>query len=225
MHQNNKILSTLGAIIQGLLAQLELVDLRAGEVLCESGKVAIYVHFPATALLALMAQVDDGCQVCIGMVGKEGMSNPYIANGSMTSVCKVMVQCAGQALRIQSKLLLKELGRNALLREALHRHSLSQTMQFSSMTACNHYHEIEKRLAKWLLMTRDRISSDHFYITHEMLAHILGVRRVGVTNAATALKGHGVIDYSRGRIEIVDGPKLQEMACTCYALPIGRNKS
>jgi CRP-like cAMP-binding protein len=97
------------------------------------------------------------------------------------------------------------------------------TEQISQTSACNRFHVIEERLARWLLMCRDRLSSDHFHMTHETLGHLLGVRRVGLTNAAHALKLHGMIDYSRGDIDIVDGARLQAAACSCYRVTSGRH--
>jgi CRP-like cAMP-binding protein len=131
---------------------------------------------------------------------------------------RVLVQGSGSALRMKAKVFVNEFRDSAALRKVVLAYVLSLTVQISQTAACNRFHGIGARLARWLLMTRDRLSSDHFHMTHEMLGHLLGVRRVGVTNAAYELKTLGLIDYSRGAIDITDGVGLQAAACSCYRM-------
>jgi CRP-like cAMP-binding protein len=129
---------------------------------------------------------------------------------------RALVQGGGRALRMPAAPFRIEFDRNEPLRQALFRYTYALMAQISQTAACNRFHEAEARLARWLLMTRERVGSDEFRLTHEFLAHMLGLRREGVTEAATALKRRGLIDYRRGRIQILDAKGLKASACSCY---------
>jgi len=220
----NKILAALPRWeYQRLAEHLETVELVEGEVLSEPGEVMRYVYFPGTALLSLLTLVDDSDVFAVGLVGREGMASVAVALGSTNSPFRTLVQCSGHVVRMKSKTFFKEFRECHALREMVLQYVLSLTTLIAQTAACNRYHVIEERLARWLLMTRDRLSSDHFHMTHEMLGHLMGVRRVGVTNAAHALKERNLIDYSRGAIDIIDGPGLQDAACSCYRMVEGRH--
>ena len=220
----NKILASLPrSEYQRILPQLEMVQLTEGEVLCEAGTLIRYVYFPCTALLSLLTLVDAVEVFAVALVGREGLSSVACALGSQTSPFRTLVQSSGSAMRMKARVFTAEFRANAALREVVLAYVLQLTMQISQTAACNRFHVIEGRLARWLLMTRDRLSSDHFHMTHEMLGHMLGVRRVGVTHAAYALKQRRLIDYSRGAIDIVDGMGLQAAACSCYRMVEGRH--
>lgn len=201
-----------------LLPCLECVELVEGEVLCDSGKPLLHVYFPCTTLLSLLTLVDGNEVFAVALVGREGMTSVASALGSQIAPFRTLVQGTGSALRMKSKVFVAEFRASAPLRLAVLAYVLSLTEQIAQTAACNRFHGIEARLARWLLMTRDRLSSAHFHMTHEMLGHLLGVRRVGVTNAAYALKLRGLIDYSRGAIDITDGLGLQAAACSCYRM-------
>jgi CRP-like cAMP-binding protein len=222
----NKILAALPrAQYQRLSEQLETQELAKGELLSKPGEALHYVYFPENALLSLLTLVDGSEVFAVGLVGREGMSGVACALGSVVSPVRTLVLSSGQAQRMKTKIFVKEFRECALLREAVLHYVLSLTVQISQTAACNRFHVIEQRLARWLLMTRDRLSSDHFRMTHEMLGYLMGVRREGVTNAAFALRQRRLIDYSRGIIDIIDGAGLQKAACSCYHTMEGRHGS
>lgn len=220
----NKLLAALPRSEYQRLAEcMELVDLVEGEVLSEPGEVQTYVYFPVTTLLSLLTLVGGEDVFAVGLAGREGMSCVTCALGSLISPFRTMVQSPGQALRMKTKVFVKEFRDCVPLRDVVLKYVLTLTVQISQTAACNRFHVIEERLARWLLMTRDRLSSDHFHMTHEMLGHLMGVRRVGVTNAAHALRQRKLIDYTRGAIDIIDGKGLQAAACSCYHMVEGRH--
>jgi len=220
----NKLLAALPrSEYQRLAEAMELVDLTEGEVLNESGAAHTHVYFPVNALLSMLTLVDGGEVFAVGLAGREGMSCVTSALGSPVSPFRTIVQSPGQALRMKVRVFVKEFRDCVPLRDVVLKYVLTLTIQIAQTAACNRFHVIEERLARWLLMTRDRLSSDHFHMTHEMLGHLMGVRRVGVTNAAYALRQRKLIDYTRGAIDIIDGKGLQEAACSCYHMVEGRH--
>lgn len=220
----NKLLSALPrSEYQRISEHLETEDLVEGQVLSEPGEALRYVYFPTEALLTLVTLVDGDQVFAVGLVGREGMSGVSCALGSQTSPFRTLVQSSGQAMRMKAKVFARIFRECATLREVVLQYGVSLTVQIAQTAACNRFHVIEQRLARWLLMTRDRLSSDHFHMTHEMLGHLMGVRRVGVTNAAHALKERKLIDYTRGAIDIIDGLGLQAAACSCYHMVEGRH--
>jgi CRP-like cAMP-binding protein len=201
-----------------LLPHLERVELVEGEVLCQSGAPLQHVYFPNDSLLSLLTLVDDKTVFAVALVGREGVSSVATALGAQLSPFRTQVQGSGSALRMHSKAFVSAFRSSAALRKVVLAYVLTLTVQISQTAACNRFHSIEARLARWLLMVRDRLSSDHFHMTHEMLGQLLGVRRVGVTNAAHSLKQRGLIDYSRGAIDITNGEGLRASACSCYRM-------
>ena len=150
------------------------------------------------------------------MVGNEGMAGMPFILGIGVSGVRAIVQGGGGALRMASAPFRVEFDRNAALQEALYRYTYALMAQISQTAACNRFHDSEARLARWLLMTRDRVASDTFPLTHKFLAHMLGLRREGVSEAANALKRRKLIDYSRGNMEIMDVRGLKKASCSCY---------
>lgn len=214
---SNKLLAALPrAEYRRVLASLEPITLAFGEVLYEPGDAIRYVYFPNDALVSLLTLVDPPLALEVGMVGHEGLVGISLALGVSQSPVRALVQSAGTAMRMKAAPFRKVLRHSlSLQRQAgLYAHELM--IQIAQTAACNRFHVVEARLARWLLMTRDRVGSDHFHLTHEFIGHMLGVRRVGVTNAAHALKQRGLIDYSRGNIDIIDGAGLETSACSCY---------
>jgi CRP-like cAMP-binding protein len=215
----NSILASLPrAEYLRLLPHMEVVELLEGEVLCDAGKPLQHVYFPINSLISLLTLVDSEGVFAVALVGREGMTSVAAALGSPISPFRALVQSEGSALRMKSKVFVAAFRESAVLRKVVLAYVLSLTEQISQTAACNRFHGIEARLARWLLMTRDRLSSDHFHMTHEMLGQLLGVRRVGVTNAAHGLRLRGLIDYSRGAIAITNGSGLQAVACSCYRM-------
>lgn len=215
---NRVLTSILPKDYQRLRAQLEPVKLKFGQVLYQPGKTIRHVYFPVDCLISLLTAVDKRRTLEVGMVGNEGMAGmPFILGVGVSGV-RALVQGAGDALRMASAPFRIEFSKNLPLQQALYRYTYALMAQISQTAACNRFHEAQARLARWLLMTRDRVGSDDFPLTHEFLAHMLGVRREGVTEAASALKQRKLINYSRGKIQILDPKGLQASSCPCYQI-------
>jgi CRP-like cAMP-binding protein len=199
-----------------LVAQLKPVYLNFGKILYEAGEKIRYVYFPLNCLISLLTKVDKRRSLEVGMVGNEGMAGMPFVLGIGESGVRALVQGAGDALIMPASSFRVEFDRNQPLRGALFRYTYALMAQISQTAACNRFHEAEARLARWLMMTRERVGSNEFPMTHEFLAHMLGVRRGGVTEAASALKSRGLIDYHRGKIRILDAKGLAAASCSCY---------
>jgi CRP-like cAMP-binding protein len=202
---------------RGLLAGLEPVTLNFGEVLLEPWERIRHVYFPGDSVVSLLSE-EGRRAVEVGLVGREGMVGIPLALGTNVSPVRAMVQGTGTAVRMPAARFLKELRRSPTLQRKLHRYSHALLAQVTQIAACNRLHRVQARLARWLLMTRDRLGSDQFYLTHEFLGHMLGVRRVGITQAASALKQRKLISYGRGNIRILDPRGLKAAACPCYRI-------
>jgi CRP-like cAMP-binding protein len=199
-------------------AALELVSLKFGQVLYEPGKAIQHVYFPINCLISLLTAVDKRRSLEVGMVGNEGMAGMPFILGMGVSGVRAIVQGGGDALRMAAGPFHIEFERNPALQEALYRYMYALMTQISQTAACNRFHEAEPRLARWLLMTRDRVMSDEFPLTHEFLAHMLGMRREGVTEAASVFKRRKLIKYQRGKIQILDLKGLKAASCSCYQI-------
>ena len=203
---------------QRMSAGLEPVEMIYGQVLYEPAGRIRHVYFPIDCLVSLLTAVDQERTLEVGMVGNEGMVGMPMVLGIGRSAVRALVQGSGTAMRMTAARFGVEFRKNPLLQRALFRYTHLLMAQVSQTAACNRFHESEARLARWLLMTSDRLHADKFLLTHEFLAHMLGVRRVGVTNAAGVLQGKNLIDYSRGHIRILDRKGLEAVACTCYGI-------
>lgn len=199
-----------------LLAGLEPVTLNFGEVLYEPGQAIRHVYFPDASLVSLLTLADGHLALEVGLIGREGMVGIPLVLGHHVSAVRALVQGSGTALRMASATFIKELRLSLPLQRELYSYVHTLMAQISQTAACNRFHVVEQRLARWLLMTHDRVKSDHFRMTQEFLGHMLGVRRVGVTKAAQVLQERGLINYSRGAITILDRKGLESAACACY---------
>ena len=194
----------------------EEVAVALSDVLFEPGDRISHVHFPITSLISLLTPADDSMRLEVGLVGNEGMVGTPLALGVVLSPLQALVQGAGSAIRVDAATFRLELERSPALRLLLDRYLFVRMTQLAQAAGCTRFHLVEARLARWLLMTQDRAHSSAFHITHEFLAQVLGVRRVGVTKAATSLQKLRLIRYSRGDIVILDRPGLKAASCPCY---------
>lgn len=198
------------------LAGCERIELVAGDVLCERDQVLRHVYFPLTGFISRIATLAGNRPLELGLIGNESMLGVTLVLGINTAPTQAVVQGPGVALRMGAAQFRQELGRSQALRWALNHHVYVMITQLARMAACTHFHEIEPRLACWLLMTHDRAQSDHFHLTHGLLADMLGVRRSGVTIAAGSLQHRKLISYRRGEISILDRKGLEAASCGCY---------
>jgi CRP-like cAMP-binding protein len=213
----NHLLASLPAADHARIASgFEPVELRYGEVLYEPGDAMDAVYFPDNCLVSLLTLVEGHRALEVGLVGREGMIGARLALGAATSSVRALVQGTGTALRMSSSRFLKEFRRCPALQRALFQFTDSLMIQISQTAACNRFHIVEARLARWLLMTAERMASPEFHLTHEFLADMLGVRREGVTVAASGLQRRNLIRYRRGDITILDTPGLEATSCSCY---------
>jgi len=200
-----------------LLAACEFCELVHAQVLCEHGAELHNVYFPVKGSIALVSQIDLHPGVEVGLVGREGMLGAHLALGVGAAPMRAVVQGAGACWRLASKVFRHELSRNGPLQRAVDAYVYVLVEQMAAAVACRRFHMIAPRLARWLLMSQDRAHADHFHITHEFLAYMLGVRRVGVTVAAGMLQRAGLIAYHRGEVAVLDRAGLEAAACSCYA--------
>ena len=200
-----------------LLAVCEPVELVLSEVLCEPGTPTRHAYFPTQGFISLVTLVEGSPGLEVGMVGREGMLGAQLVLGVATTPLHALVQGPGTAWRIGSVAFRGQLAQSPALQRGLNRYLCVLMAQLTTSAACLRFHQIGPRLARWLLMSQDRADADHFTVTQEFLAYMLGVRRVGVTAAAGALQSAGLIGYRRGEITVLDRRGLEAAACTCYA--------
>jgi CRP-like cAMP-binding protein len=200
-----------------LLAGCEQVELDLSEVLCESESRIRYVYFPTGCFVSLTIPCDGDTHLEVGLVGDEGMIGLSMALGVPVAPQRAVVQRSGTAWRMSPAPFCREVERSVALRRRLNGYLYVMMRELAQRAVCTHFHDMEARLARWLLMTGDRAHSDAFYITQEFISSMLGVRRAGVNRAAGVLQDRRLIHYSRGHLTIVDRRGLQGAACTCYA--------
>jgi len=200
-----------------MLAVCEPVELVLAEVLCERGKPTRHVFFPTDGFISLVTQIDSHPGQEVGMVGREGMLGVQLALGVAVSPLRALVQGKGAAWRVSNAAFRRELAHSSALQRGLNRYLYVLMAQLAASAACLRFHLIGPRLARWLLMSQDRAHSATFPITQEFLAYMLGVRRVGITQAAGALQRAGLVEYHRGILSVLDRVGLEAAACGCYA--------
>lgn len=200
-----------------LLPDLSPVSLAFGDVLYEPDRPMADVYFPGGSMVSLLTIVEGHLALEVGMVGREGMVGAPLALGITDSPVRALVQGAGPALRMSRGRFLAAFKASPHLQRALFAYIHVLMRQIAHTAACNRFHVVEGRLARWLLMTRDRVGSGQFRMTHAFLSTMLGVRRVGVTEAASSLQRKHLIEYTRGEITILDHRGLEAACCSCYA--------
>jgi len=215
----NHVLAAMPKAVYKLMqTRLEAVDLVYGQVLYEPAERIAHVYFPLNCLVSLLTAVDEHQALEVGMVGNEGMVGMPMVLGIGVSAVRALVQGSGSAMRMSAARFHAEFKVNLALQRALFRYTHLLMAQMSQTAACNRFHLAEARLARWLLMTADRLHTNDFLLTQDFLAHMLGVRRVGVTKAASALAHKKLINYSRGNMHILDRAGLEASACSCYRI-------
>lgn len=198
-----------------LLPHLEHVPLAVGKVLYEPGDMIRYVYFPNSGVASL-SLVSNGMTIEIGMVGKDGMLGLPVCLGVPTSQVRVRVRGAGTAMRMKARWLTKYLEQSGALRQLLHQYTCGLLTQIAESAACNQCHTVEARLARWLLMTQDRMPSDKLKTTQQLIGQLMGVRRSSVSHAASAFQKRKLIHYSRGTITVLNRHGLEDASCQSY---------
>jgi CRP-like cAMP-binding protein len=216
LHDNRLLAALPHEDVERLLPQLTLLPLALGDVLYEPDRAMAYMYFPTTAVVSLIYTMADGMTAEMGVVGNEGVVGIALFMGGDTTPNRAIAQVAGEALRLRASALRAEFLRAGAVQLALLRYTQALLTQISQTAVCNRLHAIEQRLCRWLLLIRDRVPGDAIQMTQEFIAHMLGVRREGVTLAARHLQEAGLIRYVRGHITILDRPGLEATACECY---------
>jgi CRP-like cAMP-binding protein len=215
----NKILLTISDLEYALIRpHLEFLSLPPHLSLYEPGQPLEFVHFPNTGMVSLVIATEDGKTVEVGEVGREGFSGVQAAVGINRNQVREVVQIAGDGCRVKIGALKSVLQSAPELQRFLTRFAVVQGMQFAQTAACNRLHNIEQRLARWLLITQDRVDSATLTITHDFLATMLGTDRPTVSLAAGILQDKKAIEYTRGAVQILSRTKLEESACECYGV-------
>lgn len=215
--QNRLLASLPRQELELLSPHMEQVWLSHGQMIILPEEPIEFVYFPLNCLLSLVAVMEDGATVESGSVGREGMVGLPIILDAATTPMQTLAQIPGQALRIKAEIIKQAFDRGGVLQKILYRYIHTVIVVSSQTAACNRLHRLEARLCRWLLMSSDGIGSEKLYLTQEFLATMLGVRRSGVSEAASQLQSKGLINYQRGQIEIVNRKSLETSACECYA--------
>lgn len=200
-----------------LLDQCESIELVLSAELSARGQPLSHAHFPVDGFISLVIDVDDYPALEVGMVGRESMLGAELLLGNAKAPWRALVQGPGHSWRIGARALRRECAISPALLQAVQTSLLVRLHQQALASACERFHMIGPRLARWLLMSQDRAQSDQFHVTHESMALLLGVRRVGVTVAAGEFQHSGLIRYHRGELTVLDRPALEARACSCYA--------
>ena len=217
--QRNKLLEALPSEVRERLEpNLELVSLKLGASVYESGGKQSYVYFPTDAIVSLLYVMEDGSSAELAVVGNDGLVGISLFMGGETTPSRAVVQSAGTAFRLSARKLKAEFEFGGPLQHLLLRYTQALITQMAQTAVCNRHHSIEQQLCRWLLLSVDRLPDNVLSMTQVLIANMLGVRREGVTEAAGKLQEDGLIRYNRGRITIVDRGKLEQRVCECYAV-------
>ncbi|PIV33968.1 MAG: Crp/Fnr family transcriptional regulator [Lysobacterales bacterium CG02_land_8_20_14_3_00_62_12] len=217
--QQNHLLAALPeAVRERLYPYLEAVALPLGKVLYESGDTLRHVYFPTDSIVSLLYVMADGASAEIAVVGNEGLVGIALFMGGESTPSRAIVQSGGNAYRLLGQRLKDEFHRHTELQQLLLRYTQALLTQMSQTAVCNRHHSIDQQLCRWLLLSLDRLFGNQLIMTQELIANMLGVRREGVTEAASKLHALGVISYHRGHITVLDRPRLETLCCECYAV-------
>jgi CRP-like cAMP-binding protein len=201
-----------------LTSHLVPVEMPLGQVVYESGDRLNHVYFPTTSIVSLLYVMEDGASAEIAIVGNEGLIGIALFMGGETTPSRAIVQSAGQAYRLDARILKEEFNRAGPVQRLLLRYTQALITQMAQTAVCNRHHSIDQQLCRWLLLSIDRLPSNELKMTQELIANMLGVRRSGVTEAAQKLQDAGLIRYAHGHIEVLDRPGLEKRVCECYGV-------
>jgi CRP-like cAMP-binding protein len=214
----NRLIARLPAMERArILERCDRVNHDIEDTLSQDGEKISHVWFPTTGMISQVQETQSGL-IEVALVGYEGMVGLGLSLGVPHALVMATVQAPGELLQISARAYKQELERSGTLRKLVGAYTYVQMKQMALAAACNRFHLVEQRLARWLLMTSDRTRSRRFRMTHDVLAQMLGVRRAGVTAAASALQARNLIRYHRGMIDIVDRASLEKVSCECYRL-------
>jgi CRP-like cAMP-binding protein len=216
--ENHLLAALPAAERERIYPHLQLVQMPLGKVVSEPGNVLRHVYFPTDSIVSFLYLLKDGTSAEIALVGNEGLVGIALFMGGETTPSRAVVQSAGSAYRLAAKRLKDEFHQHGKTQLLLLRYTQALITQMSQTVVCNRHHTVVQQLCRWLLLSLDRLPSNRLNMTQELIANMLGVRREGVTAAATRLQELGVIRYSRGQIAVVDRPKLERLCCECYAV-------
>lgn len=216
---SNQLLAALPAIEwERWQPQLQLVDLKLGQVLYESGGKMDYVYFPVDSIVSLLFVLENGSSAEIAVVGNEGIVGVSLFMGGETTPSRAVVQSAGKCIRLNAHTLKNEFKNSLPVMHLLLRYTQALITQMTQTAVCNRHHSLDQQLCRWLLLSMDRLTGNHMIMTQELIANMLGVRREGVTAAAGSLQKAGLIRYTRGKIEVIDRAGLEARTCECYGV-------
>jgi CRP-like cAMP-binding protein len=217
--QDNRLLASLPeADFLRWRSQLEPIAMPLGQVLYESGAMLTHAYFPTTAIVSLLYETDSGGSAQIAVVGNEGIVGIPLFMGGGSTPSRAVVQSAGVGFRMPGSAIRAEFSHSAAVMKVLLRYTQALIAQMAQTAVCNRHHTVDQQLCRWLLLSLDRLAGDEVLVTHELIAHMLGVRREGVTEAALSLQRAALISYRRGRISVLDRPGLEKRSCECYAV-------
>jgi CRP-like cAMP-binding protein len=215
----NRLLAALPSeSYAALLPSLEPLTMPLGLSLYESGGAQGYVYFPTTAIVSLLYVLEDGSSAEIAVTGCEGLVGIALFMGGETTPSRAVVQSAGRGYRLKGAVIKRRFETDGALQHLLLRFTQALITQMTQTAVCNRHHAVDQQLCRWLLLSMDRLPSNRLVMTQELIANMLGVRREGVTEAAGKLQAEGLIEYSRGKITVLDRPQLEARVCECYAV-------
>lgn len=216
--RDNRLLDALPAAVwERWKPHLEIVPLRLGQVLYESGTTLSHVYFPTTTIVSLLYVTENGESAEISIVGNEGIVGISLFMGGESTTSRAVVQSAGQAIRLKAQILKDEFNQSGPVLHLLLRYTQALITQMSQTAVCNRHHTLDQQLCRWLLLSLDRLQGLDLVMTQELMANMLGVRREGVTESASKLQRAGLIRYTRGHISVLDRAGLERRTCECYA--------
>ena len=217
IHRNHLLAGLPAVELKRLASALEEVELKLGDSIYESGVEIRHLYFPTDGIISMLQVMENGSSAELAVVGNEGVVgiSMFMGGGGMTP-SRAIVQSSGRALRLPGETLQSEFSRGGNLQHLLLRYTQALVVQMAQTAVCNRHHSVEQQLCRWLLMSLDRLQTSELVMTQEMIANMLGVRREGVTEAAGKLQRRKMIRYTRGRITVLDRPKLEAIVCECY---------